>query len=160
MKGVGVLLPKHARYQLRYIPKLFNFYFLQLSAALPVATKTLTSPRLVNRQVAATPYCSLHHPQGALANVPTCATSRNIEFFYYFTQLSAALPVATKTLTSPRLVNRQVAATPYCSLDHPRGALANVPTCATSRKNISATFDIITDLFLSVKCLYIVFSFY
>ena len=78
----------------------------------------------------------------------------------YFLQLSAALPVATKTLTSPRLVNRQVAATPYCSLHHPQGALANVPNCATSRKNISATFDIITDLFLSVKCLYIVFLFY
>ena len=49
---------------------------LQLSAALPVVTKALPSQLglLVTRQVTATPYFSLHHPPGALENVPNCAT--------------------------------------------------------------------------------------
>ena len=78
----GDLLPNVALYQTE--PHLVIDYFLflkgynrrrsgtSLRSALPVATKPLSSKAsfLDNRQVAATPFCSLYLPQAAVANAP------------------------------------------------------------------------------------------
>ena len=95
--------------------------------ALPVVTKPLSSKAsfLANRQVTATPYCSLHPPSAALANVPKLS---HTSMYLVFRTLRAP-PVVTKPLSSKAsfLANRQVTATPYCSLHPPSAALANVP---------------------------------
>ena len=99
----GIVLPKHARYHLRYISiKIFSLH-KQLFAALPVATKSLPSQQglLVTRQVAATPYFSLHHPLGALETVPTCATpTRKARWIIRFSQSPF-----TRGLRSWKLIN-------------------------------------------------------
>ena len=50
---------------------------VQNNRALTVVTKVQASSRATRfHQVTATPYCSLHPPPAAVANVPNCATPR------------------------------------------------------------------------------------
>ena len=63
---------------------------------------------------AATPYVSLNHPQGALRQ-----------------RLLLWLRLCLRSFHA--LANRQVTATPFCSLLPPPAALANVPNCAILR---------------------------
>ena len=77
IRTCDIVVPNHARYQLRYIPK--NIKLNLSSCPLRFLLQLRLCHReysLATRQVAATSYSSLYHPTGALGNVPNCATSR------------------------------------------------------------------------------------
>ena len=87
-----LLVPNQAHYQTVPHPEILNLFIFN-SRALTVVTKAQTSSHATRfHQVTATPYCSLDPPQAAVANVPNCATPRNIKLIY----LKVALSVTNK----------------------------------------------------------------
>ena len=90
---------------------------------------------------AATPFCSLDLPQAALANVPTsitfrlCLTQNEFNKQYLIMRLRLVMSCcgARKDHRIRRCSVFSTAATPFCSLDLPQAALANVPTSITFR---------------------------
>ena len=100
IRTCGIDVPNVARYQLRHTPMILNFINSQLSAALPVVTKPLSS-------LPATRQSASHCHSFFLAYSPTgCARKRPqlrhtpMILNFINSQLSAALPVVTKPLSS------------------------------------------------------------
>ena len=92
-----LLVPNQALYQTEPHPDYLIFHALR---ALPVVTKPLSSSqqRLANRQVTATPFCSLHPPPAALANVPKLSQTQIIAAIttapvYYITIAAICQPL-------------------------------------------------------------------
>ncbi len=119
----GIVLPKHARYQLRHISAFikFCFYIIKTCFVRPLASHSRLASQIICLQY-------------SLLWLLRFAKTSHCDIFAHSPK-ARALPVATKPLTALtlQLVNRQVAATPYSSLDPTLSALGNVPSCATSR---------------------------
>ena len=78
------MLPKQARYQLRYTPIKYSIKMIcscPLRFLLQLRLCHRKNDWLANRQVAATPFSSLAPPQAALGNVLSGATPRR--FYCY-----------------------------------------------------------------------------
>ena len=91
VRTCGIDVPNVARYQLRHTPKYLIYCFLQLSAALPVATKPLPSPKA--RQSPSCCHSFLLAFSATRRRSQTSPTAPHPEIFnlLFLLQLSAAL---------------------------------------------------------------------
>ena len=89
----SIVLPKHARYQLRHT-SIFSFVFHTRGTRASCCRDRILLRKCLcsHSATAATPYCSLYPPPAALANVPNCATPRYLVLSLI--HAARALPVA------------------------------------------------------------------